>query len=243
MLLAFYCPTLTRYLGCDLSLNHGAFVEIDSERQEPRFWFYCSTKKDSKHPCGAALAKLKKEGDLDFHAVSRLAEIRRIAKKAIHTCNPDFIGLEGYAFSLGNRAHQLGELGGVIRLLCWDESIPFRVHDPSTVKLYATGKGNAEKEEMIQAMYEAWLEVNDLYDYRTSLPKTTLEDVADAHAIASMLSIEDCLRRGMTQLSDLPEHRIRAFNRITKANPINLLGRDWITALSVLRGEKTCKLR
>lgn len=57
--------------------------------------------------------------------------------------------LEGYAFARENQAHQLGELGGVLRVALHEAGLPFVVLAPSKLKLYATGKGNAKKEEVL----------------------------------------------------------------------------------------------
>lgn len=59
--------------------------------------------------------------------------------------------LEGYAYGRNNQAHQLGELGGVIRTMLWNLHVPYVVVPPATLKKYATGKGNAGKEEVLAA--------------------------------------------------------------------------------------------
>ena len=58
----------------------------------------------------------------------------------------DAVYIEGYAYAEAQRAHQLGELGGVIRLACFDADKPCIEVPPSTLKMYATGKGNAPKD-------------------------------------------------------------------------------------------------
>jgi Holliday junction resolvasome RuvABC endonuclease subunit len=59
--------------------------------------------------------------------------------------------VEGYSYDSGHAAHQLGELGGVLRLAFWERRIPYVVIPPSTLKQYATGRGNAGKEEVLAA--------------------------------------------------------------------------------------------
>ena len=81
--------------------------------------------------------------------IARLHEIRRrVLEIATGT---DLVVIEGYAFARANQAHQLGELGGVIRLALWDARIPYVEIPPATLKKFATGKGNANKEEMLAA--------------------------------------------------------------------------------------------
>ncbi len=57
--------------------------------------------------------------------------------------------LEGYSFGSGNRAHALGELGGVIRLALYEAKLPTVIIPPSCRAKYATGKGNAPKEQVL----------------------------------------------------------------------------------------------
>ncbi len=60
--------------------------------------------------------------------------------------------VEGYSFSSRNsHAHALGELGGVIRLALHEHGVPYVDVPPSNLKKYATGKGNANKGEMLAA--------------------------------------------------------------------------------------------
>lgn len=60
--------------------------------------------------------------------------------------------LEDYAFSrAAAHSHQLGELGGVVRLALHEAGVPFVAVVPSSLKKYATGKGNANKGEMLAA--------------------------------------------------------------------------------------------
>lgn len=64
---------------------------------------------------------------------------------------PDLVVLEGYAYGRLNQGHQLGELGGAVRLTLHREGVPFVDVPPACLKKYATGRGNAGKEEVLAA--------------------------------------------------------------------------------------------
>jgi Holliday junction resolvasome RuvABC endonuclease subunit len=50
----------------------------------------------------------------------------------------------------GNRAHQIGEWGGVLRLALYDHlAQPIVEVPPSSLKKYLTGRGNADKDLML----------------------------------------------------------------------------------------------
>lgn len=64
----------------------------------------------------------------------------------------DLVVIEGYSFGAkGNAVINLGELGGVIRLAFYSIDKPYVELPPSCVKLFATGKGNAKKDEVLGA--------------------------------------------------------------------------------------------
>lgn len=64
----------------------------------------------------------------------------------------DIVAIEGYSFSSRNsHAHALGELGGVVRYELWARGVPWVDIPPATVKKYATGKGNATKDQVLAA--------------------------------------------------------------------------------------------
>jgi crossover junction endodeoxyribonuclease RuvC len=48
----------------------------------------------------------------------------------------------------------IGELGGVIKLLLYDNSILFGLVQPTVLKKFVTGKGNSKKELMLLNVYK-----------------------------------------------------------------------------------------
>lgn len=61
--------------------------------------------------------------------------------------------LEGYSFASRNsQAHAIGELGGVVRLTLFRAGIPFIDVPPTCRAKFATGRGNASKNEVISAI-------------------------------------------------------------------------------------------
>lgn len=75
--------------------------------------------------------------------MERLADIRSLILGIIP--NTHLVVIEGYSYGSGHGAHQLGELGGTIRLALYDASIPYVDIAPTARAKYATGRGNAAK--------------------------------------------------------------------------------------------------
>lgn len=84
------------------------------------------------------------------------------------------VALEGYSYgSHSSNLPAIGELGGVARVALHEANVPFIVVPPSTLKKFATGRGNAKKDEMMLEVYKRW-------NYSPAN-----NDVADAYALAA----------------------------------------------------------
>jgi crossover junction endodeoxyribonuclease RuvC len=73
----------------------------------------------------------------------------------------DLVVVEGYSYGSGFQAHQLGELGGVLRVLLTEAGVAWVEVAPTRVKRYATGKGNAGKADMLLAAQCAGVATTD----------------------------------------------------------------------------------
>lgn len=86
------------------------------------------------------------------------------------------LAIEGHAF--GSRdAHVLerAELGGVLRLSMWERGIAYVEVPPKTLKKYASGNGNADKDEVKRAVTDRWGFTDPC------------DDVVDAYVLARFL--------------------------------------------------------
>lgn len=81
----------------------------------------------------------------------RLAEFVRLVG-AIARNKQAVAYIEGYSFASHAGRERLGELGGVIRFTLHDWHVPVVEVPPSTLKKFATGKGNASKAAMVSAV-------------------------------------------------------------------------------------------
>lgn len=115
-------------------------------------------------------------GTPNLRGPARLAYIAATIVALATDHHANFIALEGYSYASPNRAHQIGELGGAIRLLLHHRRIPLLEIAPKTLKLWATGAGNADKHRMTEA-------ARDLAGYRGRQP-----DEADAILLHALVA-------------------------------------------------------
>ena len=91
---------------------------------------------------GTIQSKLKDVGRLDDISIQVL--------KILLSAKSPVVALEGYAFAKrSSHAHAQGELGGVIRLQLYQANIPYVEIPPTNRAKFATGKGNANKAEVV----------------------------------------------------------------------------------------------
>lgn len=93
-----------------------------------------------------------------LRGVERLVFIRDKVKDMIekYTENIEAAGIEGYARGARNRREEAGELGGILRVLLYENTIPYFDIAPSQLKKFAAGKGNVQKDHILLAVYKKW---------------------------------------------------------------------------------------
>lgn len=218
------------YLGLDLSLNHAGAVVVDTDGRVVDYRFVSDKKgavqRNARHGIRAPQKATK---DAEQHQLDRMNFHRRWISDVTLVSGADYVGLEGYAFAaVSNSSYQYGELGGLARYVLTRNGCKVRIHDPQSIKMWATGKGNALAADLLDAMPDAgvrdeWKAIEDGLKGQQAA-----EDLAVAYWIAHMVASEVLVRRGVKALVGFPEHRVRVFNRITKTYPANLLDREWL---------------
>ena len=137
---------------------------------------------------------------------ARLDHIRAEVEQCIigaTTSVPPLIVIEGYAYGRHNKAHQIGELGCVLRLMFWTADLEVIEVPPSTLKKFATGKGNAGKDLVVSAVTHRAGRV---------FASNDIVDATVLHAIGhQILGQRHCL-------GDLPQTHLSALDKITKDN-------------------------
>jgi Holliday junction resolvasome RuvABC endonuclease subunit len=132
----------------------------------------------------------------EFTGSRRLWDLLNQVIAKVREC--DVVVLEGYAFAARNQAHQIGELGGVLRLGLLQHKIPLVVIPPTKLKMFATGKGSGKKEAIFAECIR-----------RLGYPGTS-HDEADAWWLLQM-GIHHYDLPGKV---DLPQAHLRALNEV-----------------------------
>ena len=141
-----------------------------------------------------------------FRGTERLLEYRHWLRQMLL---PGFnqAVIEGYAYGRHNKAHQIGELGGVVRLTLQEEDVPYLEVPPTVLKKYATGRGNAPKPDMRMELYK-----------RSGL------DVADDNAVDALWLLAVARELAGDPLWDMPKANVDALSKLQQ--PKGVSGHD-----------------
>ena len=145
-----------------------------------------------------------------YFGIERLVDIRQWLTDHLmyldeHDLDVVDVAMEGTVLQ-SQAALVLGELSATVRLAIYDwygeddpRRFPLKV-PPMTLKKYASGKGNAKKQEMLLQIYKRWgVEFND-------------DNAADSYALARLVgkfSINEVEKAVAEQMSD-PKYRDQA---------------------------------
>jgi len=110
-----------------------------------------------------------------------------ISSWAVEVCDfSDQVAIENYAYGATGRVFNIAENTGVLKYKLYQRGLPLETIPPSSVKKFATGKGNAGKPEMYKSfIQETSVDLVDVLNMKTlSNPAT---DIIDSYYICKML--------------------------------------------------------
>lgn len=151
------------------------------------------------------------------------------------------VALEQYAYGASGKITMLAEFAGYIKAQLFANGKKLRFYDPTTVKIYGSGKGNSKKPEMFDG-YGNFSYAPDL----SYLPQikyhkkgknaglrnkdgiSPLSDLVDAFFICDMLRYELALKSNVVALNDVSDDCKRIMKRTTKITKVDLLGQSFV---------------
>ena len=93
--------------------------------------------------------------------------------------------LEGYSFGSTGRVFNIAENTAILKYNLWDRYIDTTIVPPTTIKKYATGKGNANKEKMYEAFCNenSKTQLKEMLTPRAARVISPVSDIVDAYYI------------------------------------------------------------
>ncbi len=213
-------PTEHVVVGVDQSARGTAAVALRYGRLSAQVFFAYTKKQAKEHADEGALEPAPGKTRDEAGRIARLARIEAEVWNFVARVGASHVALEDHAFAGKAYVRNLAEVGGVLRLALWRGGVPFRSYLPEAVKIFATGKGNADKSDVLDACEEIWTA-----DFRRfgGRDEDAPGNLADAFVLANLLQTELHVRSGAVSLDVLPERERRVFLRTTRTQPVNLL--------------------
>lgn len=137
------------------------------------------------------LESVKEESEApSIEYTRRLMSIRDDIRGILKFHKVEAVAIEGMSFgSKGRVIFELGGLSHMCRAMLIEEGIKFIVSPPTVVKKYWTGKGNANKQLMIEQAYDRNCNIDIMKNYGTKKdPDDRFDDnVVDSRALCDFL--------------------------------------------------------
>tara|TARA_S200002703_G_C3765990_1_gene235777 strand:+ start:179 stop:763 length:585 start_codon:yes stop_codon:yes gene_type:complete len=101
----------------------------------------------------------------------------------------DRVSLEGYSFgSQSNRLFQIAENAAILKYKCYQNALPLDIVPPSQIKKFATGKGNASKEDLyVSFLEETGVDIRKEITPSASKIINPVSDIVDSYYICKHL--------------------------------------------------------
>lgn len=196
----------TYILGLDFSATHLGLVVLESNTSKIVDWLYAGvtdkeafvhSSSDARGGTNVIPTAMLQHTDKDIAKLRRgiflydCIELFMKNNVLWQITDPTHIGIEGYAFMSKSRAQfETAEAMGMIKRFFDINGIIMHIYSPNTIKLFATGKGNAKKKDMVLSMREYWTDFDIMSLIKIGRQKGEEvyngigTDIADAYHIA-----------------------------------------------------------
>lgn len=128
------------YLGLDPSLNGTGMCLLDAD---------------------GGVLRLETISVGERRGAERLAFIEERVLEVLEKSSVLFVAIENYAYDSCSRHFDLGEIGGVLRLLVFKRHAPMGTVAPAALKKFAVGDSTADKEAMLTAARSKGIDARD----------------------------------------------------------------------------------
>lgn len=152
-----------------------------------------------------------------------------------------YAAFEEYAFAAAGKITMLAEIAGNLKSRLFTNGVKLRFYDPSSLKIFATGKGNSKKPDMFDFFdkHPHKLDISHLQPIpvhkkgknaglRNKDGISPLSDIVDAFFLVELLRNELIVKNQITPVKSLDTNTQRILTRTTKITKTDLVNQSFI---------------
>jgi len=175
--------------GIDYSIRTPSICIFAAKEKEAftfnrcRFYFLTDTKKYADYFLKNIQGERAQDWDSDEERYKSIADW---AIDKLHGC--DQIALEGYSFGSKGKVFHIAENTGILKYKIHNMGVPLEVIPPTTVKKFATGKGNSDKTAMHKSFIEeTGIDLKNIITPDKKAVDNPVSDIVDSYYICKNL--------------------------------------------------------
>ena len=101
------------------------------------------------------------------------------------------VGLEGYSYNSTAKVFHIAENTGILKYKLFNSGTPLEIYSPSSIKKFATEKGNADKDLMYECFVkDTKVDLNKLLDCKQKKIGNPISDIVDSYFVCKKLYSE-----------------------------------------------------
>ena len=174
--------SLTSPAICVYKEEDGGYFDFD----RCMLYYLSNNKRQQQLATRSGLSNLKAEPYPEWKtAEERHEKLASWAYRIVQGCEE--VLLEGYAYGVTSNRAPIYENTAILKHKMWKNKLLFTMYPPTVIKKFATGKGNANKEQMYESFVDELLTPTDLKERLTPKAKKVINpisDIVDSYFIA-----------------------------------------------------------
>ena len=166
--------SLTSPAICVYKEEDGGYFDFD----RCMLYYLSNNKRQQQLAAGCGVSNLIAEPYPEWNCEEeRHEKLASWAYSRVQGC--DVVYLEGYAYGVTSNRAPIYENTAILKHKMWKNKVPFKMYPPTVIKKFATGKGNANKEQMYEAFADELLTPTDLKERLTPKAKKVINPISD----------------------------------------------------------------
>lgn len=178
--------------GIDYSMTSPSITIFSPSEDGEKFtfekcvtFFFNDTKKYRGEFCQRRVYGHDIDNGFYTHEIERFAMLADKVLAILEGFNVKEVALENYAYSATGRVFHIAENTGILKFKLLEMGYLLHTYEPTVIKKFATGKGNAKKEQMYESFHKE-TGVNLVHELGSTSKKigSPISDIVDSYFIA-----------------------------------------------------------